>query len=331
MKVKQPLISVIVPVYNIMKYLPRCVKSICGQTYSNLEILLVDDGSTDGTGRLCDSLAASDDRIRVFHKENGGSSSARNLGIANAKGKYLGFVDSDDYIEPDMYERLLKVMIDCKGHMAQIGRDEIEESGNMLPPICVPPSELIRYNKEDFLKELLLHKGDCSFCTKLVDKELFKTERFPEGALNEDFHLLVNMLSKTDYIYSLPGYGYHVCYRMGSNTRKESREDFSRVYGDNVDNADMVLSLVEKEYPSLKQIAIRFGLYQRLDFLLHIPISQMEKSNTQYRKCVSFIRSHMGTVFTSRYLSGKNKLYLLVMGIIPRKARKLHERRIQKK
>ena len=104
------LISVIVPVYNILDCLERCVNSICGQTWKNLEILLVDDGSTDGTGKLCDLLAEKDDRIRVFHKPNGGSSSARNLGISMAKGKWIGFVDSDDWIEPQMYERLYEAV-----------------------------------------------------------------------------------------------------------------------------------------------------------------------------------------------------------------------------
>ena len=99
-----PLITVIVPVYNILEYLPRCVRSITAQSYRNLEILLVDDGSTDGTGDLCERLAEEDGRIRVFHKENGGTSAARNLGLAHASGEYVGFVDSDDYIEPDMYE-----------------------------------------------------------------------------------------------------------------------------------------------------------------------------------------------------------------------------------
>ena len=103
-----PLITVIVPVYNIREYLPRCVRSITGQTYENLEILLVDDGSTDGTGELCDTLAGEDKRIQVYHKKNGGSSSARNLALEKARGEYVGFVDSDDYIEPHMYELLMK-------------------------------------------------------------------------------------------------------------------------------------------------------------------------------------------------------------------------------
>ena len=93
----KPLISIIVPVYNIKEYIERCVKSITDQTYKNLEIILVDDGSTDGTEKILDELAEKDARIKVFHKENGGSSSARNLGITKATGEYIGFADSDDF------------------------------------------------------------------------------------------------------------------------------------------------------------------------------------------------------------------------------------------
>lgn len=322
----QALISVIVPIYNIEKYLPRCVESICRQTYSDMEILLVDDGSTDGTGTLCDELAKKDNRIRVFHKENGGSSSARNLGIKMAQGEYLGFVDSDDYIEPDMYERLMQALTENNGTIAQIGRDEIDEEGSRLPDICEPPTEQTSYSAEAFLRELLLHKGDCSFCTKLIAKHLFEKQQFPEGVLNEDFHLLVKMLSEVKEIYSLPGYGYHVFYRVGSNTRKESREEFSRVYEDCIDNADMVLSLVKQNYPDLKSIALRFGLFQRLEYLLHIPVSRMTKDNRVYRKTVHFIRTHLWFVPFSRYLTGKNKLYLFILGCGPKSARRLHGR-----
>ena len=101
------LISVIVPVYNVASYLENCVKSILRQTYNNLEIILVDDGSTDGSGGLCDTLKNLDQRIKVVHKTNGGLSDARNAGMLIATGDYFGFVDSDDSIEPDMFELLL--------------------------------------------------------------------------------------------------------------------------------------------------------------------------------------------------------------------------------
>ena len=152
------LISVIVPVYNILDCLERCVNSICGQTWKNLEILLVDDGSTDGTGKLCDLLAEKDDRIRVFHKPNGGSSSARNLGISMAKGKWIGFVDSDDWIEPQMYERLYEAAAAAGTSIAQASRDEIDEDYHKRPDVCTPPEQEVTCTAEDFLKTLLLHQ-----------------------------------------------------------------------------------------------------------------------------------------------------------------------------
>ena len=192
----QPLISVIVPVYNIIPYLPRCVESLQKQTYPELEILLIDDGSTDDTPALCDRLAENDPRIRVFHKENGGPSSARNFGLTQAAGAYVGFVDSDDYVDADMYERLYRAIATTHMPIAQVGRDEINQDGNILPNICEPVSEEQVIPAEDFLKELLMHRGDCSFCTKLLQKDLFTKGKFPVGALNEDFHLLVKLLTE---------------------------------------------------------------------------------------------------------------------------------------
>ena len=104
------LISIIVPVYKVEKYLEKCVKSILKQTYTNLEIILVDDGSPDNSGKMCDELAKVDDRIKVYHKKNGGLSDARNYGVERANGEYIGFVDSDDYIHECMYEKLYEAI-----------------------------------------------------------------------------------------------------------------------------------------------------------------------------------------------------------------------------
>ena len=101
------MISVIVPVYNTEKYLDRCIQSILAQTYSNFELLLVDDGSTDSSGAICDKYAEQDSRVRVFHKVNGGASTARNMGLDNAKGEWIAFVDSDDWIDVEMLNSLM--------------------------------------------------------------------------------------------------------------------------------------------------------------------------------------------------------------------------------
>lgn len=321
-----PLLSIIVPVYNIMEYLPRCVRSIQAQTYSDLEILLVDDGSTDGSGRLCEELAEQDGRIRVFHKKNGGSSSARNLGIANARGQYLGFVDSDDFIDADMYRRLYDALVSFGVSAVQIGRDEIDEQGHILPDICEPPREPEVIPCRDFLRELLLHRGDCSFCTKLLHRDLFDGRGFPEGVLNEDFHLLLELLPVMGSIVSLPGHLYHVFYRSGSNTRKEDRTVFSRVFSDSVDNADMAEELVRKDYPELKAIALRFGVFQRLEYLLHIPVEQMRRDNAEYRAVVGWLRRKLIAGLGNSILTGKNKVYMILFAAAPRGIRVLHRK-----
>jgi len=318
------LISVIVPVYNIVEYLQRCVDSIRRQTWRNLEIILVDDGSTDNSGALAEKMALEDKRIRVFHKENGGSSSARNLGISHAKGDYIGFVDSDDYIEPQMYERLLSVALSENLLMVQTSRDEIDEQGNRMPDVCTPPDRPQLWECERFMRELLLHRGDCSFCTKLIHASLLKEERFPVGELNEDFNLLVRLLPKVPAVAILPEQDYHVFYRYGSNTRTRDEEEFPQVFTDIVRNADRVYEIVEKEYPQLLPEAMRFGLFQRLDYMLHIPVSRMTKDNTFYLEVKAYLRKHRKDVIGSAYLTSKNKVYLLLLGTAPRLVRRVH-------
>ena len=318
-----PLITVIVPVYNIKEYLPRCVASLTAQTYKNLEILLVDDGSTDGTGALCDELATRDTRIRVFHKENGGSSSARNLALLEAKGEYLGFVDSDDYVDDTMYERLYQGITTYGVKVAQIGRDEIHADGHKLPNICEPPTEDTLISHREFLEELLMHRGDCSFCTKLFHRSILEGEQFPLGVLNEDFHLLVSLLDRIDTIISLPGQTYHVFCREGSNTRKVT--GFSRVFADNIDNADMVYDMVrEMGDEKLLAIAFRFGIFQRIDYMLHIPIEEMKKENAFYVSVVRYLRRNWWKGMRNPILTVKNKCYHTLFAMAPKTVRVLH-------
>ena len=319
------LISVIVPVYNIEKeYLERCVRSVMNQTYRKLEILLVDDGSTDGSGTVCDSLAKEDERIRVFHKENGGSSSARNVGIQNATGEYIGFIDSDDYIEPDMYELLAEAVQKHAVPMAQVSRDEMDAQGSRMPDVCIPPKEEICITSEEMMRELLMHRGDCSYCTRITHKSLFKDREFPVGKLNEDFYLLTQMLTDITQLTILPKQCYHVFYRIGSNSRKKDKHDFSRVFTDIVENADMVTELVRGQYPKLVPVAFRFGCYQRLDYLLHIPIEQMCRENTFYYNVVSYLRKNICQMIMNPYLTKKNKIYLFLLSLAPKKVRQLH-------
>lgn len=319
------LISVIVPVYNSMDCLEKCVGSIRGQTYQELEILLVDDGSSDGTEKLVEKLAEQDERIRVFHKENGGSSSARNYGISYARGEWLGFVDSDDFIDPSMYEQLMEAALGCQVKITQVSRDEIDAQGRKLPDVCVPPKQTHRCSAYEFMRELLMHRGDCSFCTKLVYWELLKEERFPEGILNEDFYLLIRLLIGLEGIVILPGQLYHVFYRIGSNTRKKSREEFSRVFEDIVNHADWAEEIVKEHFRGLEKEAVRFALFQRLDYMLHIPLSKMTKENLFYQKVKQYLRGHWKETIQNQYLTGKNKIYLIVLTLAPKLIKRMHE------
>ena len=182
-----PKISVIVPVYKVEKYLDRCVESIVNQTYKNLEIILVDDGSPDNCPAICDAWANKDERIKVIHKENGGVSSARNRGIDAATGDYIGFVDSDDWIEPDMYELLADnakkydadisrcgYFVDWPDHIAQVGNGGI----------------LLYEDIERRCEMLRSYHLVSALWNKIYRRELFEEERLDESLrITEDWQI----------------------------------------------------------------------------------------------------------------------------------------------
>jgi len=329
-------VSIIIPIYNIERdILTKCVESVVSQDHEDLEIILVDDGSTDGTGKVCDELAekfgkggSSDSGrdIKVIHKINGGSSSARNAGIDASTGDYIGFVDSDDYVDSDFVSQMISAIERYDIPMAQISRDEIDADGSRLPDVCIPPESEKMITSEEQLRELLLHRGDCSFCTRLTDRRLFEGRRFPEGKLNEDFFLLIQMLPDIEKYVILPAQAYHVYYRIGSNSRSGDKDVFRSVYKDIVDNADAAERLVAERYPGLKEEAARFGAYQRLDYLLHIPVSMMTGDNEFYMNVVGYLRDNRRHFMRNRYLTGKNKLYLALLCTAPLQVRKIHRK-----
>ena len=149
MRIENALISVIVPVYNVEKYLEKCIDSICNQTYRNLEIILVNDGSTDKSGILCDKFKIKDSRIIVIHKENGGLSDARNAGIDIANGEVLGFVDSDDYIMPEMYEKMLNIMYANDLDIVQCGYKKVYENYDNINDIFINKTDIKIFNRNE--------------------------------------------------------------------------------------------------------------------------------------------------------------------------------------
>ena len=183
------LISVIVPVYNVEKYLRRCIDSIINQTYTNLEIILVDDGSPDNCGKICDEYADKDSRIKVIHQQNGGLSAARNAGLDIATGDYIGFVDSDDYIAPEMYEKLYEALVQSDADVSICNFQRVDEEGNRLKTREKINNDI--FTNYQALTELQGNKGLCFIivCNKLFNKALFNEVRFPLGKKCEDNYI----------------------------------------------------------------------------------------------------------------------------------------------
>ena len=312
------LISIIIPVYNAAGYLERSIGSVRNQTYQNLEIITVDDGSKDDSLKLLNSFAASDSRVKVIHKENGGSSSARNAGLKAATGEYIGFIDADDYIEFDMYENLSRILDeDPKTDVSQILSCEENENGDLIKAFGEGFTEEVEQTGKDFFRALLLHRGDSSFCTKLFRREFFEGFSFPEGRLNEDFDLLVKMSEKLELLKVCREPGYHIVLSTESNTRGTYRQSF---YENVMENAEKMLALSAKKYPGLREEAAHFYLVQAMWLLLHIPVSEMNGDNKLYTKVYGKVKSHRRFIRRDPYLTKKQRRNLLIFAYLPAKS-----------
>lgn len=210
---EQPKISVIVPVYKVEPYLRKCLDSIVKQTYSNLEIILVDDGSPDSCGAVCDEYAENDGRIVVIHQKNGGLSAARNAALEIATGEFVGFVDSDDWIEPDMYEYLLRNALMANAEITVCGH--ILEYGNVS--CTVPFPEWGKIDRDCALEALLENKVmHNQVWDKLWKRELFCGVRFPVGRTFEDMAIAYRLFEKAEHVLCLPEAKYHYLQRSDS-------------------------------------------------------------------------------------------------------------------
>ena len=241
------LISVIIPVYKVERYLPRCIDSILSQTYKNIELLLIDDGSPDLSGDICDEYAEKDPRVRMFHKENGGVSSARNLGLDEAKGDYIGFVDSDDYIAPGMYEKLVELIEDNNADIAVCGYQK-ELSDGTFQPYCETEGEILLSQHEQ-LECLLTNKYySCSCWDKLFRKELVTDVRFDSTKKhNEDLLFLYEIMKKSNALaYTSEPY-YYYCTNEGS----ASLSGFSDATMDIIYISEYILGDIQKNMPEL--------------------------------------------------------------------------------
>lgn len=213
----EPLITIIVPVYNVEAYLAECLDSILAQTHRNLEILLVDDGSPDRCPQICDEYAQKDSRIRVIHKPNGGLSDARNAALEVATGEYIGFVDSDDWIAPDMMEYLLQGLIGCRASISCC--EPINVYTYRMEYNNIPTDQVV--TAETALNELFFDRMENYAWNKLYKAELWKDVRFPVGKNFEDILTIYKTFERADRIALLrePKYFYRIRPDSISGTR----------------------------------------------------------------------------------------------------------------
>lgn len=216
------LVSIIVPIYNVEKFLPRCIESICNQTYENIEILLINDGSTDESEQICVDFMARDPRIRYFLKENGGLSDARNYGIERACGKYLAFIDSDDFVESDFILRLYDALVQQNASVAIAGFSKVDENGTILKKEQLENEELVLTGRE-VCKKLHSEKGQVFVVAwnKLYKKELFTNLKYAKGKLHEDEYLAYQLFYEIERIAIVEECLYYYVKRRESITRTQ--------------------------------------------------------------------------------------------------------------
>ncbi len=307
---KKYLVSVIIPVYNVELYLSKCIESVKKQTYENLEIILVDDGSTDNSGRLCDKFALNDSRIIVIHKENGGLSSARNAGLEAANGEYYAFVDSDDFIEPEMIGILLDACIDNNVKISCGGRYNVDEYNNKKLGLCYEQNALVQ-SKILFSKMLITDECDFSSCTNLYHKSCFATVRFPEGKTYEDMATTYKVVLNTEYVYLCAKPFYNYLCRQNSITQSK----YTKNQLDRVDNAKEILSFVHLKHIDLVQQAT-YLYVKSLEGVLSLidkGTEEERKINKKIRRLlVDELKKYINFWIKSKYISMPRKIrYLL--------------------
>lgn len=268
------LISVIVPIYKVEKYLRECLNSIVNQTYSNLEIILVDDGSPDNCGAICDEYAQKDPRVKVIHKSNGGLSDARNAGMKVMTGEYLMFVDSDDWLEPNAVELLYSLMMEHDTQLVIGSLEQFEDDTNrLLFSNCSPGAKAWSMSQIQAMEHMLRY-GWGSW-GKLYRMEIHRDIYFPVGEINEDEAIALNVLENCDKVIRTGALIYHYRCRPGSITTTQ----FSEKDLDWYKHCKADVEWVRQHHPELEEAARR-----RLYVSIHLHLMEMTMAGKKYWK-----------------------------------------------
>ena len=280
--INNSLITIVVPVYNVKKNLRDCIESLLFQTYHNLEILLIDDGSTDGSEKLIDDYAKSDKRIKAIHQKNQGLSGARNTGIENATGDYVTFVDSDDRIEPNMIKGLYEALIDSHSGIAICSFKEIYPNGKTKGFNRNYPKQV--FTTEQALTNMLQENGFMLSSTmKLFPTNYFKDIEFPVGKLHEDVGTTYKLILKAKRVVFIPNEYYIYIHHDNSIINQK----FDNRKFDLIELTDQMCNDIDSRYPKLKNITNERRIRARFSILRQIPLN-----NPKTESLITYLKNH---------------------------------------
>lgn len=293
---KKYLVSIIIPVYNIKNYITKCIESVISQSYKNLEIILVDDGSSDESGLICDNYAKSDNRIKVIHKKNGGLSDARNVAIDVAKGDFIYFIDGDDYIHHNSISVLIEAYNNTQSDIVTGGfmsvfdssRVDLDEDFSMLSTKTV--------QKKEALESLMYQKDTTtSAWGKLYKKSLFSNDiRYPKGAICEDLPTTYKLFSRADRVSFVAAPMYMYRQREGSIIQSAFKP--GRIEA--LDFAEQELDYIEKHFQDIRNAAINRLFMEAVFICQTISLSKIKEHKTYWNRCVNVIKKTRLTVLT---------------------------------
>lgn len=308
-----PKISIIVPVYNCEKYISNCINSILEQSFKDFELILVDDGSSDRSFEICESFAKKDNRVRAIHQPNSGVSRARNRGLDEAKGEYIGFVDGDDCVDKEMYKRLYKNLADNNADISICGIVNyfLKKNGTTEKVRQSQVDGFWIFSGEQALKEALQSRlYSVNPVNKLFKKELFDKLRYPEGKISEDAFLIPVVISKAGKVVYDSKPMYYYLRRENSITTS----NFSDRDWDVVEAYKNHLNMVSEKFPNLKEVAKFRHLWAYTYVIDKIMLSENSENYLEdFKKAFNFIKKNILQIIFNPYFSLKRKIAVMVL------------------
>lgn len=302
----EPLISVIVPVYKVEQYLAKCVDSILNQTYRNLEVILVDDGSPDHCGEICDTYAGKDSRVKVIHQQNGGLSSARNAGMAVATGEYVSFVDSDDILVADGLEHMLTL---AEKEQADLVIGDHIRFEDALPSVSEDGIKTSVRSRTEAMEEFF--RNGCAAWARLYRREIHDGIKFPAGEINEDEAIVLQLLDRCRRI----AYTDRIVYFYRSRIESITTSSFSTRKLIWVKHCRDNLAFIRDHYPDLEYYAT--GRYQdSIVWLLREICLQKDGYESEWESLRTELVSEFSQLW--KYQNFRRRIWMVLFSVLPR-------------